>query len=219
MAKYSAIFADDLDDKTKEQFESCVNLDYVVAGALMPDAHSGYVAPIGSVLITKGKVVPSWVGYDIGCGVIAVNLKSPDLQKRIKENDRAIYNEVRKNVPMGLGKMNHPSNVHRESVETFHNLLKRLSKYSHDPEIFKWIKNKGISSLGTLGHGNHFIELSYSEDDPEDEAWLVIHSGSRNVGHKVAEKYMKKSAKKDKDFEETYPLDVNSQMGAEYLSI
>jgi len=74
-------YAIDLDKATEEQFEHCVNQDFVVNAALMPDAHSGYVAPIGSVLETKNYIVPSWVGYDIGCGMTAVKINEEVLSK------------------------------------------------------------------------------------------------------------------------------------------
>jgi len=219
MSKYINIFANDIDKETKEQFENCCNHDFVVAGALMPDAHRGYVAPIGSVLLTKDKVVPAWVGYDIGCGVTAVklNLKNSDesLLNLIKENTKEIFNEVFKTIPMGLGKLNHNSNLHRDTILKFRELLASLEQKDHDDEIFDWVRRKALSNLGTLGEGNHFIEL----DESEGETWLVIHSGSRNIGHKVAQKYMIKSSGKDKGFEETFPLDVVSDLGKEYLAI
>ena len=65
-------YAIDLDENTKEQFDACCNQDFVEKAALMPDAHSGYVAPIGSVFLTKDYVVPSWVGYDIGLSLIHI---------------------------------------------------------------------------------------------------------------------------------------------------
>ncbi|MFT4325900.1 MAG: RtcB family protein [Candidatus Woesearchaeota archaeon] len=217
------IAANDLDERTIAQFNDCIKEPYVVDAALMPDAHSGYVAPIGSVLVTKGFVVPSWVGYDIGCGVTAVRLHAKDLQKNILENRDEIYKEVQKVVPMGLGKLHNTSDIHRESIETFNNLLKILESRPHDPEVLSWIKKKALPCLGTLGEGNHFLELGFATDEfsgaDTDEAWIIVHSGSRNVGHKVAEKYMKKSSGKEQGFEETHPLDVKSQMGQEYLAM
>lgn len=220
MTKPIHIYADDVDAKTKEQFDSCCNQDYVVAGALMPDAHNGYVAPIGSVLVSKGKVVPAWVGYDIGCGVTAVKLiaqnTETNLLEKLKEKSKEVYEEVKKTVPMGLGKLNSTGNIHRESIEKFNELLKELESKPHDSDIFDWIKRKSPANIGTLGEGNHFIEL---EEDELGDAWIVIHSGSRNIGHKVAQKYMIKSSGKEKGFEETHPLDVTSELGQEYLAV
>ena len=95
------------DKETEAQFKACYSEPFVTAAALMPDAHRGYVAPIGAVLITKEFVVPAWVGYDIGCGVIAVKIsaknKSTNLIKLVKSKSKAILSEVKKAVPMGLG--------------------------------------------------------------------------------------------------------------------
>ena len=71
----------DADEETLRQFRECYSQNFVTAAALMPDAHKGYVAPIGAVLVTKGYIVPAWVGFDIGCGMIAVRIKGKDILK------------------------------------------------------------------------------------------------------------------------------------------
>ena len=88
----------DADEETLKQFKACSSEGFVVASALMPDAHKGYVAPIGSVLITKDYIVPSWVGFDIGCGMITVRIKGKDILNKVKENTDEIYNKVMKNI-------------------------------------------------------------------------------------------------------------------------
>ncbi len=212
----------DVDNQTLEQFKLCYDKEFVVKGALMPDAHIGYVAPIGSVLVTKGFVVPAWVGYDIGCGVTAIKLSFKEINEQdnlidlIIKFKNEIYNEVKQNVPMGLGKVNSQNNIHRETIEKFREILLQLENSEHDMEIFDWIKRKAPSNLGSLGEGNHFIEI---EKDDDNCIWIVIHSGSRNIGHKVAQKYMIKSAGKNKDFEDTFPLDIKSSFGKEYMAI
>jgi tRNA-splicing ligase RtcB len=220
-------FCLNLDEATLKQFDDCAKQDYVVAAALMPDAHNGYVAPIGSVLITKGKVVPAWVGYDIGCGVTAVKLTAKGIRNLAQTRAQEIYDAVSQKVPMGLGKLHGQQDVHVEQREKFKQMLAKLRESPHDEEIFDYIRRKSPSNIGTLGEGNHFIELSFATDEyasrdaqaSKDEIWVVIHSGSRNIGHKVAMKYMKKSAKSDTGFEETFPLDVDSDIGREYLAI
>src|SRR3989344_5600346 len=100
----------DKDAEAEKQFKSCYSEPFVIAAALMPDAHSGYAAPIGSVLVTKEFIVPAWVGYDIGCGLIAVKLSS--LNKKItlipliEKNSKEIYHEVTRKIPMGMGEIN-----------------------------------------------------------------------------------------------------------------
>jgi len=82
----------DADEETLRQFKECYSQDFVVSAALMPDAHKGYVAPIGSVLITKGYIVPSWVGFDIGCGLIAIRIKGKNIYEKVDKNIDKIYN-------------------------------------------------------------------------------------------------------------------------------
>jgi tRNA-splicing ligase RtcB (3'-phosphate/5'-hydroxy nucleic acid ligase) len=165
--KKATNFALDADEQTLRQFKECYDQPYVTKAALMPDAHSGYVAPIGSVLVTKDYVVPAWVGFDVGCGVTAIQLKGKNILKKIKENKEEIYKEVKKTIPMGLGKLSHPQRIHRETIEEFRNLLKKLENAKIEEDIFKFIKNKGASNLGSLGEGNHFIEMG----EFEEEAW------------------------------------------------
>jgi len=206
-------YAVDLDENTKEQFDDCCNQDFVEKAALMPDAHSGYVAPIGSVFLTKDYIVPSWVGYDIGCGMTAVRLEIDP--KKIKKNAKKIYKEVMEIVPMGKGKYNHPKDISNKTRKDFSNILKKFENGPHDKDIFKFIKNKSLSHLGTLGSGNHFLEICTDGK----ESWIVVHSGSRGIGYKVAQKYMKKVSKKDKGYEATFPIKINSKLGKEYLNV
>ena len=179
----------------------------------MPDAHSGYVAPIGSVFLTKDYVVPSWVGYDIGCGMTAIKLNIDP--KDIKKNSEKIYNKVMNIVPMGKGRYNHPKDISDKTRKDFRKLLEKFGEGPHDKDIYKFIKNKSLSHLGTLGSGNHFLEICTDRK----ESWIVVHSGSRGIGFKVAKKYMKKVSNKDKGYEATFPIKVNSKLGKEYLNV
>lgn len=215
MDKYITNFAINPDENTLKQFEECCSQDFVVKASLMPDAHSGYVAPIGSVLVTKDFVVPAWVGYDIGCGMIACKFDSSLLNK-IKKNANEIFSLVQKKVPMGMGELNHIQNVSSQTKDEFKKLLIKFKEGEYDSEIFKFLKNKALSHLGTLGDGNHFIEIGETENK---ELWLVIHSGSRGIGHKVATHYMKEVSGEDKKFEDTFPIKSDSQLGKEYLNI
>src|SRR3990172_8198839 len=88
-------FALDIDEKTMEQFKNCYSEPYVVKASLMPDAHVVYVAPIGAVLATRGFLVPSWVGYDIGCGMTAAKLPKSAL-KSLREKANLVYEQVKK---------------------------------------------------------------------------------------------------------------------------
>ncbi len=203
-----------LDEKTKEQFKEAANQDFVIKSALMPDAHLGYVAPIGSVFLTKDYVVPAWVGYDIGCGMTAVRIKT-NILSDVKKNSKQIYKEVMEWIPMGRGKLIHPKRVTEKTKKEFKKLLEKFQSGPHDKEVYKFIKNKSLSHLGTLGSGNHFLEICESGN----ETWIVVHSGSRGVGYKVAQKYMQKVAKKEEGYEATFPIKISSKLGKEYLNV
>ncbi len=204
----------DTDKETLQQFEHCASQKFVTVAALMPDAHKGYVAPIGAVLITKDFIVPSWVGFDIGCGMIAIQLKSKHILKKIKLNKERIYNQVFKKVPMGLGKKNKLENLSEKTKKQFQEILKDFEKKEHDKKILQYLKIASLNYLGTLGAGNHFIEIGQDKK----QVWLVIHSGSRKIGHEIARQYMIKSSSSKKDYEKTFPLKANSKLGKEYLN-
>ena len=211
------IFATDIDQNVLDQFNECKACKFTIDGALMPDAHYGYVAPIGAVLVTRGVVVPSWVGYDIGCGVIALKLTGKNLLTKIKKNIDTVHNKVQRNVPMGLGRLNPEKKISKETKEKLAELLKKLEKEPHNDEILGYLKRKALSNLGTLGHGNHFIEI----DHFKNEVWLVIHCGSRHMGHEIASRYMKMAMEEKGEkgnVERTFELDIKSKIGKEYLA-
>ncbi|MGY4884825.1 MAG: RtcB family protein [Nanobdellota archaeon] len=205
----------DVDEETQRQFQECCAQDFVHAAALMPDSHKGYAAPIGAVLKAKGYIVPAWVGFDIGCGMIAVQIKGKDILKKIQENREEIYNKVLRNVPMGVGEYQKESGITEKTKHEFKKLLAKFEQGPHDKNILNMLKSTCLKHLGTLGGGNHFIEIGYYKK----EAWLIIHSGSRGIGHKVAKKYMISASNSKTDYEKTFPLDVNSELGKEYLNI
>lgn len=205
----------DADKETLKQFKNCYSEDFVISAALMPDAHKGYAAPIGAVLLTKGAIVPAWVGFDIGCGMIAIQIKGKDILEKIQNNKEEIYKKILNRIPMGVGNINKESNISEKTKEEFKALLKKFEQGPYDRNILNILKNNCLKHLGTLGGGNHFIEIGYYKK----EVWLIIHSGSRGIGHKVAKRYMISASNSKDDYEKTFPLDVNSQLGKEYLNV
>jgi tRNA-splicing ligase RtcB (3'-phosphate/5'-hydroxy nucleic acid ligase) len=203
------------DEETLKQFKECYSEDFVISAALLPDAHKGYAAPIGSVLLTKGYIVPAWVGFDIGCGMIAVRIKGKGILKKIKDHEDEIYNKIMNKIPMGVGEYQKEKNITEKTQEDFRKLLEKFKQGIHNKDIFNFLRDSALKHLGTLGGGNHFIELGFYKK----EVWLVIHSGSRGIGHKVAKKYMISASNNKTDYEKTFPLDVNSQLGKEYLNV
>lgn len=142
--------------------------------ALMPDFHIGYGMPIGGVVGAVGGVIPNAVGVDIGCGVLAArtNLKADQLSRPKLEEIRL---KIHKLVPVGF-------NHHKRSQQ--HPYLKK----SVDDPVIKPQLASADKQVGTLGGGNHFIEI---QADETGQIWLMIHSGSRNLGKRVADYYHK----------------------------
>jgi len=209
-------FALDMEEKTMEQFRNCYSEPYVVKASLMPDAHVGYVAPIGAVLATRGVLVPAWVGYDIGCGMTAAKLPK-NILKELREKARLIYEQVKKRVPMGLGAIHSSEEeLTAETMKEYKKILLKFKKGPYDKKVLQFLESGKQRNLGSLGHGNHFISLN---SDDSGTPWIVVHSGSRAIGHRVATLYMKKSSGKEEGFEATHPLHSGSQEGKEYLNL
>lgn len=144
--------------------------------AFMPDVHGGMGMPIGGVLATKDVVIPNAVGVDIGCGMCAVktNLKVEDISQETLR--KVIMRGIRKRIPLG---MEHHKSPQDES----------LMPQVHDIDSLQVVRRQYASAtkqLGTLGGGNHFIEL---QKDAEGNLWIMIHSGSRNLGKQVGDFY------------------------------
>lgn len=169
------IYAEVLEDTAIEQFDNCLEMEGCVQGALMADSHTGYVAPIGSVLKFDGKVSPALVGYDIGCGLVSAGLsvKAGDLDLE------ALRDEILKVVPIGFNRHQKKQQVDVPVSEGSLHLRTVMN-------------STGVYQLGTLGGGNHFIELG--TNDETGLMHIIIHSGSRGLGHKVASHYMEKAA-------------------------
>jgi tRNA-splicing ligase RtcB len=220
MTKKIYDYSIDTDKETLKQFKECYSKDFVTAAALMPDAHVGYAAPIGSVLITKNFVVPAWVGFDIGCGMIAIKIKSGNILEKMNLNKDRIHRLVNMKVPMGLGEYSKEKNLSKKTKREFKDLLDKFESKPYNKNVLQFLKSTAIKHLGTLGSGNHFIEIGYDEKTKnKNESWLIIHSGSRGVGHRVAKTYMISASGSKTDYEKTCPLDVKSQLGKEYLNI
>ena len=179
------MWADKIDELALQQAQNLASLPFAYSHiALMPDVHCGLGMPIGGVLATKGIVVPNAVGVDIGCGMCAIktSLRVEDVdRKRIVK----VLELIRQAIPLGF---DHHKALQDES----------LLPEGHDIDKLPCIKNLITAAryqIGTLGGGNHFIEIQKSSTG---EVWVMIHSGSRNVGKLVAEKYGKIAKKLNK---------------------
>jgi tRNA-splicing ligase RtcB len=172
-------WATDLEPGALAQAQNLARLPFAFRNvSLMPDAHQGYGMPIGGVLAAVGVVVPNAVGVDIGCGMLAARttLRAEELPR---ERLAAVLGEVRKRVPVGFAK-------HAEPCE-WHDVTRLLDGLDWDKLLIVSAGWDAVpAQLGTLGGGNHFIEI---QADDAGAVWVMIHSGSRNVGKQVADYY------------------------------
>ena len=145
--------------------------------ALMPDAHLGIGSMVGSVIATKDAVIPATVGVDIGCGMMAVTtpLKSGILDGKMAE----FRHEIERAIPVGF-------NEYRDAVDES-NEWEGWTEFGELHPKVQDRRSKAMKQLGTLGGGNHFIEVCL---DTEDNVWLMLHSGSRNIGNEVATRHI-----------------------------
>ena len=183
------------------QLRNVANLEIVEDLCAMPDIHAGVGATVGSVIVTRDALIPSAVGVDISCGMCAVKTSLSSLE--LKENHG--FKEIRKLIEEVIPTGNGP-NGSFPSGYNINRILKRIYKVKNDYEKF-WDSfdtlDKGVQDLegkarhqcGTLGGGNHFIELCA---DSNDEVWIMLHSGSRNIGKCIAEIYIKLAKKLQK---------------------
>ena len=167
----------DIDSGAMEQARNIANLPFVHSHiAVMPDAHMGYGMPIGGVMATEGVVIPNAVGVDIGCGMCALKTSLRSLDS---EQLKGIMRLIRKSVPVGCKHHKKPQGVHLmpgpEKGATLADLQIVSQEYEH-----------ALTQLGTLGGGNHFIQIQKGNDG---FIWIMIHSGSRNLGYRVANFY------------------------------
>jgi tRNA-splicing ligase RtcB len=198
------IFAEYVEGAALDQFYEAMKHDTVVQGALMPDAHKGYALPIGAVVAMKDVVWPAAVGYDIGCGMCA--LPTTFDKGQVENQTDTIFERIYEQIPVGFN-----WNKKRISFDTTKELEKEPITH-HFKNIYD---EKGVLQIGTLGGGNHFIEIGYDETD---NIWIIIHSGSRNLGHNIATHYMKAASPDNKAREGYYVLDFQSIEGENYVT-
>jgi len=153
--------------------------------AAMPDCHLGMGATVGSVIATKNAIMPAAVGVDIGCGMIAVKTKF--YEKDLPNSLREIREGIERRVPVSAGGYN--SKITKTAEQRIKKLGDDALISGNDPDHFD---NKWSMQLGTLGSGNHFIEISLDEND---QVWVVLHSGSRGIGNKLAQNHIKVAQK------------------------
>ncbi|MDT0276693.1 RtcB family protein [Blastococcus goldschmidtiae] len=170
-----------LEDNTREQAERTAQMPFIYPHlALMPDAHLGMGATVGSVIPTDGAIIPAAVGVDIGCGMIAVRTQftADDVAGRPLD---VLHQQISRSIPLSAGGRN--AKIRASAEPRIAELRDTPGAGQADAEARQWPQQ-----LGSLGSGNHFIELSLDE---ADRVWLFLHSGSRGVGNRLAQKHIK----------------------------
>jgi len=194
------LWLDDIEEGAMEQTKNLANLPFAFKHIpIMPDSHQGYGMPIGAVLATKGAVIPNAVGVDIGCGMCAVktsleHIDTPDLQK--------VMDEVAKLVPVGF--------TWHDNSQVDTGFMPDHPGSDHKTVSEHW--DKATFQLGTLGGGNHFVEVQQGDDG---RVWIMIHSGSRQLGFKTAAYHNKVAVK----LNETYYSSVPKEHGLAFIPI
>lgn len=177
------IWSDDVEKEAEQQLINTASLPFVFKHvAAMPDVHGGKGSTIGSVIATKGAICPATVGVDLGCGMMAVKtpLNATIVQDKIVE----IRKSIERSIPLGFDRHKKLSDA-VSGLELFSRFVQLGSKGGAAKSLFLDLKvySDAMLQLGTLGGGNHFIEVCL---DTENNVWVMLHSGSRGIGNKIA---------------------------------
>jgi tRNA-splicing ligase RtcB len=171
-----------IEPAAKQQLLNIAELPFIFKHvAVMPDCHLGKGATVGSVIATKGAVIPAAVGVDIGCGMIAVKTKF--LAKDLPDNLEKTRTGIERRIPLGAGAFN-------KKLTT--SAAKRVAQLKASGKDYQAVDRRWTEALGSLGSGNHFIEICLDESD---RVWVVLHSGSRGIGNRLAMKHIKTAQK------------------------
>ncbi len=204
------LWLDDIEAGAFAQARNLANLPFVFHHvAVMPDAHQGYGMPIGGVMASEEVVIPNAVGVDIGCGMCAVRTSLSSISP---EKLKMVLAEIRRTVPLGF-----KHHQHRQKTS----LMPQTDVPLADLPIVSREYQSALTQLGTLGGGNHFIEIQKGNDG---HVWLMVHSGSRNIGFKVANYYNRLAMELNKRWGSKIPsnwqlayLPIASEAGQQYL--
>lgn len=201
------LWLDDIDDAAMEQAKNLANLPFSVRHiAIMADSHPGYGMPIGGVLATQDVVIPNAVGVDIGCGVVAQKTMLTEIDYYDLEK---IIHLIRARIPVGFG----------HNAEPQDELL--MPELNENTPMCSLLYQDARYQLGTLGGGNHFIEIQKGSDQ---HVWIMIHSGSRNLGKQIADFYNREAKEEDKRWHSQITskdlafLPLSVELGKQYMA-
>ncbi len=191
------------EEGTIQQMRNCMGVGNVVAGVICADGHLGYAQPVGGVIAYEKQISISGVGFDIGCGNMAVRLDVPF--SAIEDHARPIAQEIAKTISFGVGR----SNAERVDHDLFDDAESWKASGMED------YRQKARAQLGTVGSGNHYVDLMRDEDG---FVWIGVHFGSRGLGHTSATRYLKAAGGKDGLNVPPAVVDEASEIGTRYLA-
>ena len=192
------IWTEDIEVEALTQLKNLARLPFIASNgvACMPDVHAGIGSTVGTVIATDKAVIPAAVGVDIGCGMNAVrlSLKASDLPESLK----AIRDQIERDVPLGAGGAHdHTTDIGPISAEIQRTVVDPLFGGNLDKFLVK-----ASTQMGSLGSGNHFIELCIDENQ---DVWVMLHSGSRGIGNMIGKHYIEKAKRNMEMFFITLP--------------
>lgn len=173
---------DEIEPEAQAQLRNTAQMPFVAGLAVMPDVHFGLGSTVGSVIASEGAVMPAAVGVDIGCGMIAAQTS---LRKEDIPSLQGLRESIESQIPASAGRYN------AKVKKTAQPLVERLEASAGDRlPVYDKADKRWREQVGTLGGGNHFIEVCEDEDGL---IWLTLHSGSRGVGNRLASAHIKKA--------------------------
>jgi tRNA-splicing ligase RtcB len=191
------------EQSTVDQMRNCMRIGNVVSGVICADGHLGYAQPVGGVIAYEGQISMSGVGFDIGCGNYAIRLDTPyaDIAERVPN----ILADIRRVISFGVGRINN------ERVE---------AALFDDGDAWREAgmedyRSKAMSQLGTVGGGNHYVDLLRDE---EGFVWVGVHFGSRGLGHTTATRNIKMAGGQDGVNVPPTVVDEDSEIGVRYIA-
>lgn len=191
------------DEATLVQMRNCMSVGNAVAGVICADGHLGYAQPVGGVIAYEKQISISGVGFDIGCGNMAVRLDTPF--EAIADRVGAITKDVASVISFGIGR--------RNSERAQHELFDDGEAWrASDMEAYR---QKAVSQLGTVGSGNHYVDLL---KDEAGYVWIGVHFGSRGLGHTSAMRYLKAAGGQDGMHVPPAVVDEDSELGRRYIA-
>ncbi len=204
------LWIEDIEDGALEQAQNMSNLPFAFRHiAIMPDSHQGIGMPIGGVLATNGVIIPNAVGVDIGCGMCALKTSMTEIET---DTLKKVMSGIRNKVPLGF---NHHNKKQNKALMPSSDTIVKGGIVERQYEA-------ALKQIGTLGGGNHFIEIQKGSDG---HIWIMIHSGSRNIGLKVAEHYNRLATKLNERWHSEIPskwqlafLPIETQEAKDYMA-